>query len=356
MTLRMALISLILPALGAGAAVAQPGPAASPGSVSVPSGPEATGSTTSGGVGALPPPDELTAREAVRQGNQLLKKGEAPQALEYYDRAGELEPDAPQVPFVKGLGYYAEGDYEDARQQFETAAAGSDADVALDALYSLGTTYHAEALAPQVDPKAAVEKLEEAMRRYRAVLKDRPDFEPARDADRKAAQLRRMIREQLLEQPQQQQQNSDSQESESQEQQQQQSAQSDQSQEKKQKEQEQEQGQSSEQEEQSEQQQQSQPQDSQEQSESQQQSASREEQQEEPSPESQQQSEESSAQQDMPRESQAAKATEQEKSEQATREQAERRLREMMQAQRERQERRRQPPSQVPISPVEKDW
>ena len=42
--------------------------------------------------------------------------------------------------------------------------------------------------------------------------------------------------------------------------------------------------------------------------------------------------------------------------EEVSREQAERKLREMMQALRERKERRRHPARLMPVRPVEKDW
>lgn len=334
----------------------------------LPAGAQPDGSSSEE-LAAAAPESAVSAVEAVRRGNELLKSGEAPNALQWYDRAAELEPNAPQIPFVKGLGFYATGDYQAARRQFESAAASDDADLALDALYSIGTTYHAEALANRTDGKAAVENLEEAMRRYRAVLRDRPEFEPALDADRKAAQLRRMIREQLEQQPQQQSpSDSDQQESGEEDRSPSSPSESTSSPQENQNEQEpSESPESSSQEEPSEEpqsesqessSQQDNPENSQESGESQ---ADSREQQSSDSAEDSSQSQEpgaeesSSAQADDSQADESDEPSDARRNEEAAREQAERRLREMMQAQRERQERRRLAPP-PPVRPVEKDW
>ncbi len=152
------------------------------------------------------------AHKAVRAGNKRLIEGDPAAALQAYRYAEELEPDAPQIPFVEGLAYYAQQDYEAARRLFERAATAEDAKLANDALYSLGTTYHAQALQQEQDPQAAIEHLEQALQRYRLVLDQDPHHEQARDANRKAAAMRRQLREMMQQQQQEQQSQSDNQE------------------------------------------------------------------------------------------------------------------------------------------------
>ncbi len=90
--------------------------------------------------------ERFDARAAVQFGNERLIQGDAPQALEAYEHAEGLRPDALEIPFVKGLGHYALGEYEPAREAFEKAALSKRRKLADDAIYSVGTTFHAEAL------------------------------------------------------------------------------------------------------------------------------------------------------------------------------------------------------------------
>jgi Ca-activated chloride channel family protein len=266
--------------------------------------------------------EQLSAREAVRQGNQLLIEGNAPTALEAYEHAEGLRPDALEIPFVQGLGHYALKQYESAREVFEKAAVSRNRRLADDATYSVGTTYHAEALEGVADPQLAIEKLENAMQRYQSVLANQPDHPETRDAMVKAASMRRQLK-QMLEQQQQQQQNQDQDQQDGEENPDDQQQQQGQDQ--------------NEQEEQQQSEAQQQPSDESQEQQDQQQSAQQDEQQEE---EEQQQVQESEA----------------EREEQTSREQAQRRLREMMQNIRERQKRRREEPQPYRVAPVDKDW
>ncbi len=267
--------------------------------------------------------EQLSAREAVRQGNQLLIEGDAPTALEAYEHAEGLKPEASEIQFVQGLGHYALEQYESAREAFEKAAVSKNRILADDATYSVGTTYHAEALEGVADPQLAIEKLENAMQRYQNVLANQPDHPETRDAIVKAASMRRQLKQMLEQQQEQQQQNQD---------------------------QDQQDG-----EEDSDDQQQQQGQDQNGQEEQQQSEA-----QQQPSDESQeQQDQQQSAQQDEQQEDeeqQQVQESEAEREEQTSREQAQRRLREMMQNIRERQKRRREEPQPFRVAPVDKDW
>ena len=98
--------------------------------------------------------------EAVREGNKLLKDGKPADALELYQLAEREKPDAREIAFAEGLSQYHLGDYERARELFRKAAAGKNDSLADDATYSLGTTYHSDALLSKDDPKAALSQLD----------------------------------------------------------------------------------------------------------------------------------------------------------------------------------------------------
>ena len=272
--------------------------------------------------------------EAMRAGNELLRSGDAAAALQHYDDAAKAMPDAREIAFAQGLAYQRLKQFDEAREAFRRAVAGPGDRLTDDALYSAAAIDHAEALQKSDDPRAAMSLLESAMDGYQAVLAARPDHEPARDANFKAATRWRQIRE-LLEQQEQQNQSSEGGEK-------QESEEKDQ--------------------EQSNEQQQSSPSDEQQPSEQQQNQSS-----EEPSDSTDQQQE--SAQQDKKEDSSSTEGEEREEprqdakesdsaeeQEQVSREQAERKLREMMQGVRDRRKDRRAPVAPVRVVPVDKDW
>lgn len=266
-------------------------------------------------VALTPAPTEikLDAYDAVREGNRLLRAGHANDALRLYEHADQLKPDAPEIAFAEGLSRYALGDYDQARESFRGVSLGQAGVLADDALYSEGASYHAEALGVMDNPQLALSYLENAMQRYQRVLKHRPDHEGAKDANYKAAHAWRQIKQMM--QQQQPQQPSDKQN------------------------------------------------DKQEQHDQQQQQDGNEKQQ---STQDQQQQSDQSEQQKNQQEQQQAHAEQEESKEQlpqpsqqeqdVSREQAERKLREMMQAQRQRQKNRKKHRALVPVRPTEKDW
>ena len=256
------------------------------------------------------PLNNLDAYEAVREGNRLLTQGEAAKALELYTQAQQQKPDARELAFVQGLGHFALGEYDAARERFQAAVAGRADALADDALYSEGASYHAQALANMQDVQQSLGKLEAAMQRYHGVLANQPDHPAARDANIKAATVWQQLKAQL-------------------EQQESQPQSSDQDKEGEKQDGESQRDQKSQKQDQDQQEGQPQDQDQQEPSESSQQN-------EEPQTDGEQ--------------------TEAQQQERISREQAERRLREMMQAVRQRKKDRRDPGVLIPVRPVEKDW
>ncbi|MFQ5590005.1 MAG: hypothetical protein ACE5HE_02470 [Phycisphaerae bacterium] len=279
----------------------------------------------------------LSAREAVHQGNLLLKSGQAPAALKAYEHAEGLSPDAPEIQFVKGLGHYALKEYDLAREAFEKAALSKNRALAEDATYSVGTTYHAEALDNAANTQIAIDKLESALQRYQAVLSSRPDHLEARDAIVKAASMRRQLKRELERQQQQKQDNpnQDKQNSENDQEQQSQQGQDQNRQDKQQRDSQQRQaGEDSE-------------------AEQDQNEGEQEEEQQRGEKQSQESESPKQPENEEQQQAQAAQAGEEER---ITREQSERRLREMMQNIRERQKRRGKKARPLRIVPVDKDW
>ncbi len=272
----------------------------------------------------------LSAPAAVREGNRRLLTGSPDTALEAYRHAEELAPDAREVAFVGGLAHYDLAAFDEARRAFERAAGSHDDALADDALYSLGTCDHAEAFEKSDNPEEAMALLESAMKRYRNVLDHRPDHAAARDANFKAASMWRQIKQLMEEQQQQQQESGENgeQEPSDEEKQEQQQQEGDQ-------EQQDEQQQSSEQE-------------------SQDQSQESQQQQAQEGNEEQEQKSAAAEQEDEQQQDEAQPKPDEK--EQVSREQAERKLREMMQALRDREKARRQQVERMPVRAVEKDW
>lgn len=271
----------------------------------------------------------LDAPAAVREGNRLLRADELTPALRAYEHAQSIEPDAREIDFVQGLAHFKDGAYELARQSFEDAATASSETLVDDALYGVGTTYHAEALARQENPQEAFPLLEQAMKRYQEVLAHQPDHQAARDANYRAASKWRVIKKLLEEQQKQRQKQQDDQQQEKNEEQQEQDDQQKQNQDDQQQSQEQQQQDPSQQDEQE---QDGDPQD--------------QEQEQEP------QASESDQQDDNEQDAKQAQAQQEE----VSREDAQRKLRELMQALRDRNEFRPKRAKRYRPAPVDKDW
>lgn len=320
-------------------------------SATVPAQTTDTGPESGGAPQTLAPPapqpsspsgehDAIDPYDAMRAGNELLRAGDASAALRRYDDAAKVLPDAREIAFAQGLAHQRLKQFDEAREAFRRAAAGPGDPLTDDALYSSAASDHAEALQKADDPKAAMSLLESAMDGYQAVLAARPDHEPARDANVKAATRWRQIRELLEQQQQQQDQSSEGDEK------------------KESGEQEQEKSESQESEEPSDEQQQSSPSDDQQQSERQEKQSSDSKDQPQESAQENKQEQSSSEENEQSEESQqeAKEPDSAEEREQVSREQAERKLREMMQGVRDRRKDRRAPVAPVRVAPVDKDW
>lgn len=317
---------------------------------------------------AAEPAPKRPPHELVREANELLREGEAQQAIPLYDEAAELAPEAREIAFSEGLARYELGEYDEARAAFLKAMRGDADRTAIDAEYSLATIDHAEALAQSDDPQAAIESLESAMRGYQSVLEKDPAFAQAQRSNRKAAAMRRKLKQIQQQQQQQQQQNENSdeknEENEQQDSQQQNQSDQQQGQENQDSQDEQQQQQDSENSDQQQDQSQQQNQDQQDsQSRDQQQQSDQKDAQQQEQQQNQQKDEQQDQQQDEQEQKQddqqQQSASEQQQAaaqQDHSREQSERRLREMMEAIRDRKKQRKPVVVPVPVRPADKDW
>jgi|GEM_PF-1735632 len=109
------------------------------------------------------------AEPNVSAGNEALSKGDAAAALGHYERAIEAHPDAGEVWYDKGLALDALGRHEEAAEAFTQALARRrDGSLGAKDYTNLGNA------------QAAANRVDEAMRSYRAALEIDPDDEVAR--------------------------------------------------------------------------------------------------------------------------------------------------------------------------------
>jgi Ca-activated chloride channel family protein len=164
---------------------------------------------------------EPTPRELVSEANEALSAGDYGKALQGYEQAAEIEPEALEIAYDQGIAYYRMGDYERAAEYFSRALSAEDASLDAKARFNLGNSAYATALQQQqTDAQAAIAKLEEATNRYREALDITPKDLDARANIERAQRLKELLLEQMQQQPQQQQQDQDQQQDERQEQQQ----------------------------------------------------------------------------------------------------------------------------------------
>jgi len=131
---------------------------------------------------------EPTPHDLVAQANKALTGGDTVKALHLYDEAEKLLPDSPQIAYNRGVAQYRKGDYEKATELFTKALATRDLSLDAKARFNLGNCAYASALKMQSDLPKAIDKLGEAIVRYREALEANPDDMDAR-ANIERAQL-----------------------------------------------------------------------------------------------------------------------------------------------------------------------
>ncbi len=120
---------------------------------------------------------------------ERLRGGQIDEALALFGEAAELSPDEPRVALGRGAALQQKGELDGAREQYQRACAGGDAQATALAHYNLGTLAAARAreLLGAVPEEArgetrarAVAEIEESIERFRATLRLATDNEDAR--------------------------------------------------------------------------------------------------------------------------------------------------------------------------------
>ncbi len=184
----------------AGAAFAQTPPSVNPTSPAQTASKRPPAQSTTQAAPALPGADASkasTPAELVREGNKRFLSGQIAEALEQYQRAAPLKPDSSELAFNLGLSHLKLGEFDLAREELRKAATGGDAGLSGNAMYALGLVDHAEALKlAGEDAGKAVERTQDAIRKYHDVLSVDSAHAGARDAWNKAASLWRQLKDQ----------------------------------------------------------------------------------------------------------------------------------------------------------------
>ena len=148
-----------------------------------------------------------TAYELIDQANTQLEQGEAQQALQTYEQAAAVLPEAAdELTYNRAVAHYRLGEMDTARSLFESSLETRDPQLAARSQYNLGNIAYASALQAreQQQSEQTVALLDEAIDHYRRTLRTTPKDIDARANIELAEQLKRQIEE---EQQQQQEQN-----------------------------------------------------------------------------------------------------------------------------------------------------
>lgn len=155
---------------------------------------------------ATPSPREADgAGDVFEEGLSAYRSGDYQRAAAQFEGLLGAGTGSQEAAFNLGLARYKLGEYDAARKAFDLATLSQDMDLAGEALYGKALCDHVEALNKTAEnPKAALDKTQQALRKYHDVLTLNPNYAPARDGRQKAANLWAAVKEALEQQPQQQ--------------------------------------------------------------------------------------------------------------------------------------------------------
>jgi Ca-activated chloride channel family protein len=137
------------------------------------------------------------ARSLVERGNRAYQQGQFDKALEAYEQAARVKPEAAEIWFNIGDAYYRLGDYRAAMGAYEQAAVRSRR-TALEARskFNQGNACFRQALAEgATDPSRALEGLATSVRLYQDALKLDPALDDARHNIEVARRLMKQFEE-----------------------------------------------------------------------------------------------------------------------------------------------------------------
>ncbi|MCH8851449.1 MAG: tetratricopeptide repeat protein [Planctomycetes bacterium] len=124
--------------------------------------------------------EDASPQELVRQANAHLQAGQYDEAIEKYEQAAELLPDAAEIAYNRAIGHYRKGDFENATEQFITSLKTRDPELEAKAKFNLGNCAYAAALAKKDNIPEAVEHLKSAILHYKDAIESNPQDTDAR--------------------------------------------------------------------------------------------------------------------------------------------------------------------------------
>ncbi len=143
-----------------------------------------------------------SAPQAVQQGNDRYEQQQYEQAIEKYDQAKQLDPEASEPEFNKANSYYQLNEFEKAVDLYSQVAAGSeDKELAAKAKYNLGNTFFRSGVGKsQTAPDRAIDDMKKAVNAWRQSLDMSPDNKEASRNIETAKRFIKQIQQQIQQQ------------------------------------------------------------------------------------------------------------------------------------------------------------
>ncbi len=167
----------------------------------------------------------ITGAEAAPAGLEAYRQGNYEQAREAFESRLRMEPDSPELQLNAGTAAYRTKDYAKASEYFSRAALADDPEIRSAAEYNFANTLFRQGEGQQ-DKEKKVTDWKEAIAKYDAALNTRPDY---REAEENKARVEQLL-EELEKEQEQEQQEKDQQQNQDQNQQQDQQQEQDQQQ------------------------------------------------------------------------------------------------------------------------------
>ena len=128
------------------------------------------------------------AASAAPAGIEAYEQGNYEKALEVFENRLRMEPEAPELHLNAGTAAYRTKDYAKASQYFSRAALADDPAIRAAAEYNFANTLFRQGEGQQ-DKEKKITDWKEAIAKYDAALKTRPDYKEAKENKQRVEQL-----------------------------------------------------------------------------------------------------------------------------------------------------------------------
>lgn len=147
--------------------------------------------------------------QAAPAGIEAYEKGDYEKARQAFESRLRMEPDSPELQLNAGTAAYRLKDYDQASRYFSRAALAEDSSIRSAAEYNFANTLFRQGEGQQ-DKEKKITDWKEAIAKYEAALKTRPDYREAKENKERVEQLlKELEKEQKQEQQKNQQQKKD---------------------------------------------------------------------------------------------------------------------------------------------------